>query len=72
MEWYQTRILYLYEFNNVDEKKDILMDIKIKFGSLNNRDAEQVARCLDYRLFYSQLTSTNDRYDTDKLFFLFL
>ncbi|XP_012232422.1 26S proteasome non-ATPase regulatory subunit 5 [Linepithema humile] len=58
-EWYQARILRLCELNNVDEKKDILMDIKIKFSSLNNRDAEQVARCLDYRPLYSQLTSSD-------------
>lgn len=61
-EWYQAKILRLCELNNVEEKKDILTDIKIKFGSLNNRDAEQVARNLDYESLFSQLTSSN-RYD---------
>ncbi|XP_011168763.1 26S proteasome non-ATPase regulatory subunit 5 [Solenopsis invicta] len=59
-EWYQAKILRLCELNNVEDKKDILTDIKIKFGTLNNRDAEQIARSLDYGPFYSQLTS-NDR-----------
>lgn len=61
-EWYQTKISRLCELNNVEEKKDVLTDIKIKFGSLSNRDAEQVARSLDYGPLYSQLTSS-DRYD---------
>jgi len=61
-EWYQAKILRLCELNNIDDKKDVLMDIKIKFGALNNRDAERIARSLDYGPFYSQLTS-NDRYD---------
>ncbi|XP_012062164.1 PREDICTED: 26S proteasome non-ATPase regulatory subunit 5 [Atta cephalotes] len=59
-EWYQAKILHLCELNNVEDKKDVLTDIKIKFSALNNRDAEQIARSLDYRPFYSQLTS-NDR-----------
>ncbi|KAL0106690.1 hypothetical protein PUN28_015323 [Cardiocondyla obscurior] len=59
-EWYQARILRLCELNNVEDKKDILTDIKIKFTALNNRDAEQVARSLNYGPLYSQLTS-NDR-----------
>ncbi|XP_072743888.1 26S proteasome non-ATPase regulatory subunit 5 [Anoplolepis gracilipes] len=58
-EWYQAKILRLCELNNVEEKKDVLTDIKIKFSSLNNRDAEQIARNLDYELLYSQLTSSN-------------
>ncbi|XP_014469017.1 PREDICTED: 26S proteasome non-ATPase regulatory subunit 5 isoform X1 [Dinoponera quadriceps] len=61
-EWYQAKISRLCELNNVEEKRDVLTDIKIKFGSLSNRDAEQVARCLDYGPLYSQLTSS-DRYD---------
>lgn len=61
-EWYQAKILRLCELNNVEEKKDVLTDIKIKFGSLNNRDAEQVARNLDYESLFSQLTPSN-RYD---------
>lgn len=63
-EWYQAKILHLCELNNVEDKKDVLTDIKIKFGTLNNRDAEQVARSLDYGPLYSQLTS-NDRYDDE-------
>ncbi|KYN30583.1 26S proteasome non-ATPase regulatory subunit 5, partial [Trachymyrmex septentrionalis] len=59
-EWYQAKILHLCELNNVEDKKDVLTDIKIKFGALDNRDAEQIARSLDYRPLYSQLTS-NDR-----------
>lgn len=61
-EWYQSKIQRLCELNNIEEKKDILKDIEIKFGALNNRDAEQVARSLDYGPFFSQLT-LNDRYD---------
>jgi len=61
-EWYQAKILRLCELNNIEEKKDVLTDIKIKFGSLNNRDAEQVARNLDYESLFSQLTPSN-RYD---------
>ncbi|KMQ92678.1 26s proteasome non-atpase regulatory subunit 5-like protein [Lasius niger] len=60
-EWYQAKILRLCELNNVEEKKDVLTDIKIKFGNLNNRDAEQVARSLDYEPLYSQLRSSSDR-----------
>jgi len=60
-EWYEAKILRLCELNNIEEKKDILTDIKIKFGSLNNRDAEHIARSLDYEPLYSQLTSS-DRY----------
>lgn len=61
-EWYQAKILRLCELNNAEEKKDILTDIKIRFGGLSNRDAEQIARDLDYKPLYSQLTSS-DRYD---------
>jgi len=60
-QWYQAKILRLCELNNIEEKKDILTDIKIKFASLNNRDAEHIARSLDYEPLYSQLTSS-DRY----------
>lgn len=66
-EWYQTKISRLCELNNVEEKKDVLTDIKIKFGSLGNRDAEQVARSLDYGPLYSQLTSS-DRYNDRCIF----
>lgn len=58
-EWYQAKILRLCELNNVEEKKDVLTDIKIKFSNLNNRDAEQIARSLDYEPLYSQLTSSD-------------
>lgn len=67
-DWYQEKISRLCELNNAEEKKDVLTDIKIKFSSLNNRDAEQIARNLDYKPFYLQLTC-NDRYnDTDKFY----
>lgn len=61
-EWYQAKISRLCESDDVEEKKDVLADMMIKFGSLSNRNAEQVARSLDYGPLYSQLTSS-DRYD---------
>ncbi|XP_076285992.1 26S proteasome non-ATPase regulatory subunit 5 [Lasioglossum baleicum] len=55
-EWLQSRIVRLGELNSVEEKKDVLTEIKIRLGSLNNRESEQVARTLDYGQLFTQLT----------------
>lgn len=60
-EWLQSKIVRFCELNNVEEKHNILSDIKIKLGSLNNRETEQISRNVDFSLLFAQLTS-NDRY----------
>ncbi|KAL6448105.1 hypothetical protein ACFW04_000261 [Cataglyphis niger] len=64
-EWYQAKILRLCELNNVEERDDIVIDIKIKFNSLNYSDRRQIARNLDYEPLFLQLPLTNilDDYD---------
>lgn len=60
-EWLQSKLVRLGELNSDEERKDILADIKIKLGILNNRDAEQICRTTDFGQLFSQLTSS-DRY----------
>ncbi|XP_017881205.1 26S proteasome non-ATPase regulatory subunit 5 [Ceratina calcarata] len=64
-EWLHLKIVRLNELNNVEEKKDILSEIKIKLGSLNNREAEQISRNLDFGLLFAQLTSDDREYAND-------
>ncbi|KZC11496.1 PREDICTED: 26S proteasome non-ATPase regulatory subunit 5 [Dufourea novaeangliae] len=59
-EWLQSKIVRLGELNSVEEKKDILSEIRIKLGSLNTRESEQIAQNLNFSQFFTQLTS-NDR-----------
>ncbi|XP_033327939.2 26S proteasome non-ATPase regulatory subunit 5 [Megalopta genalis] len=59
-EWLQSKIVRLSELNSVEEKKDILAEIKIRLRCLSNRESEQVSHNLDYGQLFTQLTS-NDR-----------
>lgn len=61
MEWLQAKLVRLDELNSVEDKKDILSEVKIKLGSLNNRESEQISRNLNFGQLFTQLTS-NDRY----------
>ncbi|XP_043253995.1 26S proteasome non-ATPase regulatory subunit 5 [Colletes gigas] len=65
-EWLQLRIVRLGELDSIKEKEDILSEIKIKLGSLNNRESEQVSRNLDFGQLFTQLTS-NDREYIDQV-----
>lgn len=60
-EWLQLKIARFGELSSVEEKQDILTEIKIKLRSLNNIESEQVSRSLDFGQLFTQLTS-NDRY----------
>ena len=60
-DWLQSKIVRLGELSNIEEKKTILSDIKIKLGNLNNRETEQISRNVDFNQLFTQLTS-NDRY----------
>lgn len=60
-DWLEQKIVRLGELNNLEEKKDILSEIKIKLESLNNRETEQISRNVDFSQLFTQLTS-NDRY----------
>ncbi|KAK2576732.1 hypothetical protein KPH14_005385 [Odynerus spinipes] len=55
-EWFQAKISRLVEVNSNEEKKDILAEIKIKLGSLNNAEIEGVARSLEASCLFSLLT----------------
>lgn len=70
-DWLEQKIVRLGELNNVEEKKDILSEIKIKLESLNNRETEQISRNVDFSQLFTQLTS-NDRYHNNSNFKLFL
>ena len=59
-EWVQMKICRLSELSDVEEKKNVLSEIKIKLGNQNNREAEQISRNVDFRQLFTQLTS-NDR-----------
>ncbi|CAL7947864.1 unnamed protein product [Xylocopa violacea] len=59
-EWLQMKIVRISELTSFEEKKDVLAEIKIKLGSLNNRETEQISRSLDFGPLFTQLTS-NDR-----------
>ncbi|XP_076232215.1 26S proteasome non-ATPase regulatory subunit 5 [Calliopsis andreniformis] len=59
-EWLQSKLVRLGELENNEEKKDILAEIKIKLGTLNDRNTEQICRTVDFGQLFSQLTS-NDR-----------
>ncbi|XP_003699936.1 26S proteasome non-ATPase regulatory subunit 5 [Megachile rotundata] len=59
-EWLQSRIVRLSELQDVEEKKNILSEIKIKLGNLGNREVEQISRNVDFGQLFTQLTS-NDR-----------
>ncbi|XP_050577672.1 26S proteasome non-ATPase regulatory subunit 5 [Bombus affinis] len=65
-EWLQSKIVRFCELNNVEEKHNILSDVKIKLGSLNNRETEQISRNVDFSLLFAQLTS-NDREFVDQV-----
>ncbi|XP_054007975.1 26S proteasome non-ATPase regulatory subunit 5 [Hylaeus anthracinus] len=58
-ELLQSKIARLGELSSAEEKHNILSEIKIKLGSLNNTEAEQVSRHLDIGPLFTQLT-TND------------
>ncbi|KOC66025.1 26S proteasome non-ATPase regulatory subunit 5 [Habropoda laboriosa] len=58
-EWLQANIVRLGELNSVEEKKNILSDVKIKLGSLNNRESEQISRNVDLGQLFTQLNSNN-------------
>ncbi|KAL6265110.1 hypothetical protein P5V15_005200 [Pogonomyrmex californicus] len=58
-EWYQNEILRLFTLNNVEEKKNVLTNFKAKFGTLDNNEAEQIARGMRYELIYPLLTSND-------------
>lgn len=64
-EWFSSKIVRLNELNDVEPKKEILLEMGIKLQSLTHRDLEDVARNLDFSGLFSQLTS-NDRYVDDK------
>lgn len=59
-EWFQARITRLTELTDLEQKKDVLTDIKIKLGSLNNREAGQLLETLNMTPMYTQL-ATNDK-----------
>ncbi|XP_011695433.1 PREDICTED: 26S proteasome non-ATPase regulatory subunit 5 isoform X2 [Wasmannia auropunctata] len=61
MTWYQAKIQRLCESNNIEDKKNILKDVEIKFAALRDGDEELVARSLDLRPLLAQLTSNDDR-----------
>ncbi|KAG6801963.1 26S proteasome non-ATPase regulatory subunit 5 [Apis mellifera caucasica] len=65
-DWLEQKIVRLGELNNVEEKKDILSEIKIKLESLNNRETEQISRNVDFSQLFTQLTS-NDREYIDQV-----
>lgn len=66
-EWYQAKILRLCELNNVEEREDIVIEIKLKFNSLNSySDLRQIARNLDYEPLILQLPLTNIFDDSDR------
>ncbi|XP_043795396.1 26S proteasome non-ATPase regulatory subunit 5 [Apis laboriosa] len=61
-DWLEQKFVRLGELNNVEEKKDILSEIKIKLESLNNRETEQISRNVDFSQLFTQLTSNNREY----------
>lgn len=61
-EWLELVIVRFCELNNIEEKHNILSNIKIKLGNLSNRETEQISRNVDFSLLIAQLTS-NDRYN---------
>lgn len=69
-EWLQLNIFHLSELNDVEEKKNVLSEIKIKLGNQSNREAEQISRNVDFGQLFTQLTS-NDRYNKNDSFFFF-
>ena len=60
-DWFLAKINRFGELSDVDEKKELLTEIKIKLMSLSNRELEPVAGNLDLGKLFSQLTS-HDRY----------
>ncbi|XP_033184534.1 26S proteasome non-ATPase regulatory subunit 5 [Bombus vancouverensis nearcticus] len=64
--WLELAIVRFCELNNVEEKHNILSNIKIKLGNLSNRETEQISRNADFSLLFAQLTS-NDREFVDQV-----
>ncbi|XP_043476819.1 26S proteasome non-ATPase regulatory subunit 5 [Leptopilina heterotoma] len=55
-DWFVAKINCLIKLNNVEEKKELLAEIKIKLLGLTNNDLESVSRNLDLGKVFSQLT----------------
>ncbi|CAK9810296.1 26S proteasome non-ATPase regulatory subunit 5 [Anthophora plagiata] len=65
MEWFQEKIVRFGELNSVKEKKDILLEMQIKLGSLNNREIEEIFRADFGQLF--TLLNSNEREVLEKV-----
>ncbi|CAK9812771.1 26S proteasome non-ATPase regulatory subunit 5 [Anthophora quadrimaculata] len=65
MEWFQEKIVRFSELNSVKEKKDILLEMQIKLGSLNNKEIEEIFRADFGQLF--TLLNSNEREVLEKV-----
>ena len=60
--WFLAKINRFGELSGVEEKKELLAEMKIKLMGLSNHELEPVAGNLDLGKLFSELTS-NDRYN---------
>lgn len=60
MEWFQGKANALRTIDNIEEKREISVDLKIKLTSLTNLEIEQIIRNLDFTILLNQLTSSDD------------
>ncbi|CAK9821826.1 26S proteasome non-ATPase regulatory subunit 5 [Anthophora retusa] len=65
MEWFQEKIVRFSELNSLKEKKDILLEMQIKLGSLNNKEIEEIFRADFGQLF--TLLNSNEREVLEKV-----
>lgn len=61
-DWFVAKIDRLIKLNDVEEKKEILTEIKIKLLSLSNNDLDSISKNLDLGKIFTQLSS-QDRYN---------
>ena len=60
-EWYLIKLNRFVDLNDIQQREEILTEMKIKFANLSANESKEIARNLDLsRLFY-QLTS-NEKY----------